>query len=45
MPKQPKLNPEEKVKIIRQILDGQLGMLEAGRLLGVDHKAIQLWIP
>lgn len=44
MPKQQKLSPEEKVTIIHQILGGQLGMLEAERLFGVNHKSIQLWI-
>ena len=44
MPRKGKLNPDEKVKLVRRCMSGELGVSEAGRLAGVHHSTIQQWI-
>ena len=40
----PKLRPEEKIKIVRQCLSGELGVNEASRNWGVAKISVQRWI-
>ena len=44
MPRNRKLSPDEKVKLVRRCLAGELGVREAGRQAGVRHSTIQKWI-
>ena len=44
MPRKGKLSPDEKVKLVRRCMAGELGVSEAGRLVGVHHSTIQHWI-
>lgn len=44
MPKKPKIAPEEKVAIVRRCLKGELGVCEAGRVVGADKSTIREWI-
>ena len=44
MPQKQKLSPEEKVNLVRRCLNGEFGVCEAGRLVGVDKKTIYRWI-
>lgn len=44
MPNKGKLKPEEKVKLVRRCLAGEVSVSEAGRLVGVHRSTIQKWI-
>ena len=44
MPKKPKIAPEEKVAIVRRCLKGELGVCEAGRVVGADESTVREWI-
>ena len=44
MPKKRKIDPEEKIAIVRQYLRGEVGISEAGRIVGVDKSTIRQWI-
>ena len=44
MPKRGKLSPEEKIKLVRRCMAGEIGVTEAGREAGVNHKAVCRWI-
>ena len=43
MTKKSKIDPAEKVKIVKRVLANELGVLEAARLAGVTKSAVQLW--
>ena len=44
MPRKEKLSPEEKVKLVRRCISGEIGVCEAGREADVDHKTICRWV-
>lgn len=44
MPNKVKVTTEEKVRIVELYLSGKIGYSEAGQKLGVDRKAIALWV-
>lgn len=44
MPNKQKISPEEKVKLIRRCLAGEIGVCQAGRLTGVSHETVRGWI-
>jgi len=44
MPRREKLSPEEKVKLVRRCISGEIGVCEAAREVGVDHKTISRWV-
>lgn len=44
MPIKGRLSPEEKMKLVRGCLAGEIGVREAGRQAGVHHSTIQTWI-
>jgi transposase-like protein len=44
MPKREKVSAEEKVKLVRRCLAGEIGVREAGRLIGADKGTIRQWI-
>ena len=44
MPKKPKIAPEEKVAIVSRCLKGELGVCEAGRVVGADESTVREWI-
>ena len=44
MSKNQGLSAEEKVKLVRRCLAGEMSVSEAGRQAGVHHKSIQRWI-
>ena len=44
MSRKGKLSPEEKVKLVRQCLAGELGVRLAGQLAGVDETSVRRWI-
>ena len=44
MSKRSKIDPVEKVKIVERYLNGEVGMSQAGKELGVDPKSIECWI-
>ena len=44
MPQKQKTSPEEKVKLVRKCLNGEFGVCEAGRLVGVNWKTVRRWI-
>ena len=39
-----KIEPVEKVKIVERYLEGEIGIRQAGKELGVDHHSIRNWI-
>ena len=43
MSRRSKIDPVEKVKIVERYLNGEIGMRQAGKELGVDPKCIQGW--
>ena len=44
MSRKSKINPIEKVKTVEQYLDGEIGMFQAGKELGVSYQNIQKWV-
>jgi len=44
MPNKQKLCPEEKAKLVRRFLAGEIGVNEAGRLAGVNSETVREWI-
>lgn len=44
MPNKQKLEAEEKVKIVLEYLNGELGQREGARKAGVTHTTFQGWI-
>ena len=44
MSRKSKLEPVEKVKIVERYLDGEIGIRQAGRELGIAHQSIQQWV-
>lgn len=44
MSRKGKVEPEEKIRIVRQCISGALGVCEAAQRLGVDHKSVCKWI-
>ena len=44
MSRRSKIDPVEKVKIVERYLNGEIGMSQAGKELGVDPKSIEGWI-
>ena len=44
MPRKGKLSLDEKVNLVRRCVAGELGVSEAGRLVGVHHSSIQRWM-
>ena len=44
MSRKSKINPIEKVKTVEQYLDGEIGMCQAGKELGVSYQSVQKWI-
>lgn len=44
MPRKQKLSPEEKVKLVRRYLNGEIGVCEAGREYGVAAVTVRRWI-
>ena len=44
MSRKSKINPIEKVKIVERYLNGEIGIRQAGRELGVAYQSIQKWI-
>ena len=44
MPQKQKVKPEDKVKFIREFLNGSIGQNEAARLLGVATSTLKRWI-
>ena len=44
MPQEQKLGIEEKIRIVRQCLEGKMGISEASREAGVDRAAVRQWI-
>lgn len=43
MSRKNKINPIEKVKIVERYLDGEIGLRQAGRELGVAYQSIPKW--
>ena len=44
MSKKSKINPIEKVKTVEQYLNGEIGIFQAGKELGVSYQSIQKWV-
>ena len=44
MPEKQKLSHEEKVALVRRCIAGEIGVIEAGRMVGVTHTTISRWI-
>ena len=44
MSRKSKINPIEKVKTVERYLNGEIGIRQAGRELGVNHTSIQRWV-
>ena len=44
MSRKSKINPIEKVKIVEQYLNGEIGICQVGRKLGVAYQSIPKWI-
>ena len=44
MSKRRRIEKEEKIRMARACIKGEIGIYEAGRLLGVDYHAIEDWI-
>ena len=44
MSKRERIKSEEKIRIAKACIQGKMGVCEAGRLLGVDHHAVEDWI-
>ena len=44
MPQEQKLGIEEKIRIVRQCLEGEMGISEASREAGVDRATVRQWI-
>jgi len=44
MSRKSKLEPVEKVKIVERYLNGEIGIRQAGRELGIAHQSIQQWV-
>ena len=44
MSKRRRIEIEEKIRIARACINGELGVFEAGRFLGVDYHAVEDWI-
>lgn len=44
MSRKSKLEPVEKVKIVERYLDGEIGIRQAGRELGIAHQSIPQWV-
>ena len=44
MSRKSKISPIEKVKTVERYLNGEIGIRQAGRKLGVDHTSIQRWV-
>ena len=44
MPHKQKISPDEKVKLIRRCMSGELSAHEAGQLVGVAEKSIRRWM-
>ena len=44
MSRKSKINSAEKVKIVEQYLNGEIGMRQASKELGINHKSIQEWV-
>ncbi|MFR3469920.1 MAG: helix-turn-helix domain-containing protein [Oscillospiraceae bacterium] len=44
MPHQGKANPKEKVRAMKAIRQGEMGICEAGRRLGGDEASIRRWM-
>lgn len=43
MSRKSKIDPAEKIKVVEQVLAGEISVNEAARLTGVDRATIQLW--
>ena len=44
MSRKSKINPIEKVKTVEQYLNGEIGIRQAGKELGVAYQSIQKWV-
>lgn len=44
MSRKSKLEPVEKAKIVERYLDGEIGIRQAGRELGIAYQSIQQWV-
>ena len=44
MSKKKQIKSEEKIRIAKAYIKGEIGIREAGRLLGVDHHSVENWI-
>ena len=44
MSRKSKINSAEKVKIVEQYLNGEIGMRQASKELSINHKSIQEWV-
>ena len=44
MPQKAKMRADEKVKIVRRYLEGQVSNKEAARIAGVDHETMRTWV-
>ena len=44
MPQKQKIAPEEKVKVVRRFLKGDIGQTEATKLLSVNGSTFRKWI-
>ena len=44
MSKREQIKAEEKIRIAKACIKGEIGVREAGRLLGVDHHSVGTWI-
>ena len=44
MSRKSKINSAEKVKIVEQYLNGEIGMRQASKELGINPKSMQEWV-
>ena len=44
MSRKSKINPIEKIKTVERYLNGEIGIRQAGKELGIAYQSIQKWV-